>query len=432
VAKTPLTGLLLFAAVLALGVQSAVAQGETRKVTNSCLDCHAMLEDAPAKTFIDDIHYAKGLTCAACHGGDPTAEDMPDAMDPAKGFIGVPKRTQIPQLCARCHSDGVFMRTYNPSLRTDQMTQYLTSIHGQRLRRGDTKVAVCSDCHGIHEIRPASSPLSKVHPLRIPETCATCHSDGEHMAGYGIATDQLDDYRASVHFQTLEAGDLAAPTCATCHGNHGAAPPGVASVERVCGTCHVFQEQLFHQSPHGTAWAELDLATCMTCHGNHRIERPSDAKLGTGEEAFCVTCHFEGDAGWDAAARMHAALTALEAALQKSDGILTQVERAGMEVGEGRVTQSSAHEQLVKARVEIHAFDPARVEATVGEGNKLAAQAYATGEEGLAELGFRRRGLLASLLIIALVVLSLWLLVKEIERRRPLAEIPPSELSGHD
>jgi hypothetical protein len=408
----------------------ALAQQPADTTTDTCLECHALLEDEPSAGFVDDVHYARGLTCAACHGGDPTAEDMPDAMDPARGFLGVPERTQIPQLCARCHSDAAFMRTYNPSLRTDQLTQYLTSIHGQRLGRGDSNVAVCSDCHGIHEIRPASSPLSKVHPLRIPDTCAECHSDTERMADYSIATDQLATYQASVHFQTLEAGDLASPTCATCHGNHGAAPPGVASVERVCGTCHVFQEQLFHQSPHASAWTELDLATCMTCHDNHRIEEPSDAKLGTGEDSFCVTCHFEGDAGWDAATQMHAGLTSLDAALQKSEGILDQAERAGMEIGEARVTQSSANEQLVKARVEIHAFDPARIETTVGEGQELAAQAYAAGELALEELAFRRKGLAASLLIIALVVLSLWLLIKEVERRKPLPEIPPSELFG--
>jgi hypothetical protein len=423
---------LALAALVALGLASARAQEQTRAITNSCLDCHALLEDEPAKGFLDDIHHDRGLTCAACHGGDPTAEDMPDAMDPAKGFIGVPKRTQIPQLCARCHSDAAFMRTYDPSLRTDQLTQYRTSIHGQRLRRGDPNVAVCSDCHGIHRIRAASSPLSKVHPLQIPNTCAQCHSDREHMADYELPTDQLASYRASVHFRALEGGDLAAPTCATCHGNHGAAPPGVASVERVCGTCHVFQEQLFHQSPHATAWPELGLATCMTCHENHRVEEPSDARIGTGEDSFCVTCHFEGDAGWDAAARMHAGLTSLDAALQESDAILERVERAGMEVGEARVTQSSANEQLVKARVEIHAFDPTRIETTIEEGKKRAARAYAAGEEALEELAFRRKGLAASLLIIAFVVLSLWLLIKELERRKPLPEIPPSEFSSDD
>ena len=409
--------LLLLGLSLAL---AAPAQEQRAKPTNSCLDCHASFSDEPSRQFTNDIHNARGLTCVACHGGDPTAEDMPDAMSPAKGFIGVPKRAQIPQLCARCHSDGAFMRTYNPSLRTDQLAQYRTSVHGQRLSRGDTKVAVCTDCHGVHEITPASSGRSRVYPLNLPETCATCHSNAEHMKAYGIPTDQLASYRASVHFKTLEGGDLSAPTCATCHGNHGAAPPGVASVERVCGTCHVFQEQLFDQSPHKPAWQAMGFATCITCHGNHRIEHPTDARIGTGEDSFCVTCHVEGDPGWQTAAKIHGDLTTLDSSLQQAVAILDRAERAGMEVGEARVIQANAHEQLIKARVEVHTFNAPRVETITQNGLKLTEQVRAAGEQALKDLAFRRKGLALSLIIIALVVLSLWLVIRELERRKPI------------
>ncbi|MCH7766025.1 MAG: cytochrome c3 family protein [Acidobacteria bacterium] len=389
--------------------------------TNTCLDCHLIFEDdehlgVPAQLFAGDIHAARGLTCAACHGGDPREEDADKSMDPAKGFIGVPKRADIPRLCAHCHSDPAFMRSYNPRLRTDQLAQYGTSVHGQRLRRGDTRVAVCSDCHGIHDIRPASATLSRVHPLRLPGTCAGCHSDRERMKGYEIPTDQWDEYRASVHYQTLAGGDLAAPTCATCHGNHGAAPPGVASVERVCGTCHVFQEQLFDQSPHKKPWDMMELASCLTCHGNHGIQPTGDFLVGTGEEAFCVNCHLEGDGGWETAEKIHAALVGLDSSLGEAVSLLDQAERAGMDVGEARLVQANARENLIKARVDVHAFNAARVEETVESGLVLAAEAHQAGEAALDELAFRRKGLGLSLLAIAFVVFSLWLLIRHIER----------------
>ncbi len=76
-----------------------------------------------------------------------------DAMSKAAGFRGKIQRNQIPELCGHCHSDGAFMRKYNPSLRTDQLAQYKTSVHGKRLLQGDTKVAVCIDCHGVHDLR---------------------------------------------------------------------------------------------------------------------------------------------------------------------------------------------------------------------------------------------------------------------------------------
>ena len=73
------------------------------------------------------------------------------------GFKGKIDRRQIPQLCGSCHSNPNLMRQYDPSLRTDQLAEYHTSVHGKRLAAGDTKVAVCIDCHSVHDIRPPTT-----------------------------------------------------------------------------------------------------------------------------------------------------------------------------------------------------------------------------------------------------------------------------------
>ena len=275
---------------------------------NSCLDCHSALDDPLKVTqaqFSQDIHFQKGLTCASCHGGDPTKDDM-NAMSKAAGFRGKPDRKTIPALCGKCHSDAAFMRQYNPSLRTDQLSQYQTSVHGKLLAKGDSKVAVCIDCHSVHNIRPASDTRSSVHPTNVAQTCARCHADAAYMKPYKIATDQFAGYGASVHHEALAVrGDLSAPTCTTCHGNHGAAPPGVATVQNVCSTCHVFQAQLFEGSPHKAAFAAASLPGCVTCHSNHRVIHPSDDMLGTGPASVCTNCHTSGDAGYQAAAQFH-------------------------------------------------------------------------------------------------------------------------------
>jgi len=42
-----------------------------------------------------------------------------------------------------------------------------------------------------------------------------------------IPTNQFAEYRTSVHWEAMsKRGDLSAPSCASCHGNHGAKPPG--------------------------------------------------------------------------------------------------------------------------------------------------------------------------------------------------------------
>jgi predicted CXXCH cytochrome family protein len=397
---------------------SVVLAATNAAAVDQCLECHASFKGhrgQAGRAFRDDIHAKNGLTCAICHGGDPNEDDADRSMDPKKGYRGIPKRTDIPQLCGRCHSDGTFMRAYNPSLRVDQLAQYWTSVHGRKLRAGDTRVAVCSDCHSAHCIRPASSPLSSVYPLAIPATCGQCHSDPERMRPYGIPTHQLDEYRASIHYQALTGGDLSAPTCATCHGNHGAAPPGVASVARVCGTCHTFQEQLFAQSPHYAPFEKKNLSGCLVCHGNHGIRRPSDVTLAMNHDSLCLKCHAADDKAGSSAKRIYADLTSLDASLHSAAGLLDRAERAGMEVGEARLTLSSGNEKLIKARVDVHTMLPDRVERDTAEGHKLMLEAEQAGQQALAEHTFRRKGLALSLVLIAFVASALWLLIRSLE-----------------
>jgi cytochrome c553 len=100
-----------------------------------------------------------------------------------------------------------------------------------------------------------SDPRSTVNPVNVANTCARCHADASYMKEYSILTDQFAKYSTSVHHQALTVrGDLSAPTCTTCHGNHGAAPPGVDRVENVCSNCHTFQAQMYEKSSHKEAF----------------------------------------------------------------------------------------------------------------------------------------------------------------------------------
>ena len=387
---------------------------------NSCLDCHSALDPPQQVTpeqFAADIHAQKGLTCASCHGGDPTKDDD-QAMSKAAGFRGKIKRSQVPELCASCHSDGAFMRKFNPSLRTDQLAQYKTSVHGQRLAKGDDRVAVCTDCHSVHDIRPAADSRSSVHPLNVAATCSRCHSDSKRMKPYSIPTDQFAGYSTSVHHEALVVrGDLSAPTCTTCHGNHGAAPPGVASVEYVCSNCHAFQAQLFDASPHKAAFAAASMPGCVTCHSNHRIQHPTDAMLGTGPQSVCTNCHSEGDAGFKVAGATQQKLSGLEAAIGRADEVLDRAESGGMNVSQAKLSQAQARDALTKARVSIHSVTVDRILQDVQAGAKLAEQNLAAGNQALADRDYRRWGLGISLIVILVTIAGLWLYIREIEGR---------------
>jgi predicted CXXCH cytochrome family protein len=403
-------------ALLVLATAVALAQAQQ---PNSCVDCHSALEGelhVTPEQFAQDVHAQKGLSCATCHGGDPAKTDE-SAMSKTAGFKGKIEHAAVPKLCGSCHSDPGFMRQYNPSLRTDQLGQYQTSVHGKRLAAGDSKVAVCTDCHGVHDLRPASDTRSKVHPLNIATTCSRCHADAQYMAAYKIPTNQFAAYKTSVHHAALaERGDLSAPTCTTCHGNHGATPPGVGSVANVCSTCHVFQAQLFDASPHKAAFATAGLPGCVTCHSNHGIAQPNDAMLGTSAQSVCTNCHTKDDTGYQVAGQMQQEISELETSIARSDHILTQSESSGMEVSQARLELDQARDALTKARVSVHTFAATPVRADVDSGLKITAKTYGEGQAALRERDYRRTGLGMSLVAIVFVVVALRLYIREIEK----------------
>jgi len=406
--------LLICAALLLLSPAAAFSQAK-----NTCIACHSQLDD-PLHVNPDEyaagIHAQKGITCVSCHGGDATADDMDKAMSKAAGFKGKPERKAIPAFCAKCHADSAYMRGFDPSLRTDQLAQYLTSVHGKMLAKGDDKVAVCVDCHGVHDIMPPNDPRAHVYPTNVATTCSRCHADAAYMKPYKIPTDQFALYNSSVHHAALiDRGDLSAPTCTTCHGSHGAAPPGVKSVVNVCSTCHVFQAQLFDSSPHKEAFDSLGFPGCITCHSNHGIQHPTDAMIGTGDGAVCLKCHSAGDPGFEAAGAMHDQLVNLDSTIARSDAILNRAELYGMEVAQPKLQLADARDDLMKARVAIHSVQTAQVDVDVQASMKVAQQTYQAGLAALAERSYRRKGLFVSLGISLLVLIGIAFLIRKLE-----------------
>jgi predicted CXXCH cytochrome family protein len=406
-------------AVLSAVFSSLASAAEPQE--DSCSRCHLAMGTgrlgAPAKDFHDDIHRARGFGCVSCHGGDGNDPGM-SAMDPAKGYIGRPARERIPQVCGRCHSDARFMKSYNPTLRVDQVTEYETSVHGQRLREfSDPKVATCVSCHTAHSIRPKADPRSTVYVLRVGETCASCHADVDYMRSYKIPTAQLTKYEKSVHWKALSVkGDLSAPTCNTCHGSHGAAPPGISWVGNVCGTCHAQNQDLFEKSSHAAAFVRIGRPGCATCHENHQVTEAGDAMLGLGEGALCSGCHSAEDRGGKTAVAMRRLIDELRNAHDRAGVILLEAEHAGMQVSHAQVDLKGALTDLIKARTAVHSFSIGAVQKETEPGLKISAKAYAQGERALEEMEFRRKGLAVSVLIILSVIVGVVLKIRRLEQ----------------
>ncbi len=481
---------------LLLGASMALAQGgadstAARSPKNTCLVCHLELDSPEAAAFRTDIHYARGLTCADCHGGDPSSDDQDESMSKARGFIGVPMKQDIPRLCgkchgpagselktrfklddvltafrgsihgralqsspagpqcvschgvhniarvdqprspvhpgkvvdtcARCHANASYMRDFNPTLPVDQREKYLTSVHGKRHAAGDWKVATCVSCHSNHLILDAKDPRAPVYPANVPSTCAHCHANERTMAGYGIPTTQYRDYKQSVHgVALLKKADLNAPACNSCHGNHGAAPPGAASVIAVCGQCHQANEELYEKSAHRPVFERGKLPGCVVCHGNHLVHPPSDETVSFSATSPCGKCHRNN--GTDKAApgivRIRGLLDSLNVGQKDAEGVLSRAENLGMDVSDARYSLKDVHQAEIQSRVAIHTFQAKDVEEAARPGITLVAQAHKAGLDAIQEYRFRRTGLGISTLIVTCVVILLYLKIRAIERRQ--------------
>ncbi len=399
------------------------------EISERCAHCHADAKimksygsDLPTNQFENLKNSVHGnlstngreriVQCITCHH----AHGIKRITDPKSPVYPL----NIPKLCSGCHSNAVYMRAYNPALPVDQYQKYLTSVHGIRNSKGDPKPAQCVSCHGSHDIQPVKDVKSKVYPTKIPYTCAHCHQDKDYMKQYGIPTDQFEQYSKSVHgIALLKNNDLGAPACNSCHGNHGATPPGVTSISEVCGTCHALNAELFSKSPHKEAFDKKNYPECETCHGNHGVVPATKKLLGVSKGAVCIKCHKDNDKGYLAAEKMRSMVDSLDAAQSEADTLIAEAEQKGMEVSDAKFKLRDVHQAKIEAKTMVHSFNLKKFEDLINQkGFTVTNQVIADAQKAIHDYYFRRIGLAASVLIISILCVGLFLYIKRLDKNK--------------
>ncbi|MBK7642714.1 MAG: cytochrome c3 family protein [Planctomycetes bacterium] len=334
------------------------AQTPAATTPNSCVACHAEI----AKLEAGRAHAQAEIGCVACHGGDSAQAEKDAAHAASAGFSGKLGALATVELCGNCHADVARMNPYG--LPTDQLAQYRTSRHGQGLFTDhDESGAICSSCHGAHGILGPKSSESPVHPTHVAQTCGKCHGDESLMTAHGLAATAPAAYAKSVHAQVLAKGDDSAPQCATCHGSHGAIPPGFGSVAAVCGKCHMREKELFQKSPHAPLVETGDFPGCIVCHSNHAIQ-PAEPRIF---ESVCGLCHGGTPEVLAKRDRIAGALNSSNELLAAREAELQAAAQHGLASDEDELFLDEARTGLKSARVLQHSLDPARVEEVTGE-----------------------------------------------------------------
>jgi Doubled CXXCH motif (Paired_CXXCH_1) len=147
---------------------------------SSCHGTHRILShtNPKSRTYRTNVP----ATCGSCHAGPETAY-----------FAGIHGKalkagnSQAP-VCTSCHTAHQITNVHLASWQTQTSTTcgnchrmrfatYRDTFHAQISALGYTESAHCWDCHGNHDILPASDPQSSVAPGNLVATCGKCHMD---------------------------------------------------------------------------------------------------------------------------------------------------------------------------------------------------------------------------------------------------------------
>lgn len=245
-----------------------------------CATCHSD-QVAVYDTSVHGKATASGdkaaATCVSCHGDG-------HAILPAKDPNSTVYHANLPRTCGQCHSKGKLPDSADKNVNT-AFDLYTDSIHGKATMKSGLLVSAnCSDCHGYHDIKPASDPASPVSKAKVPETCGKCH------------VDVLRDWNASSHAAAFKAGDKNSPVCTDCHVAHTVNrvddPKAINALMSACSSCHKPEFGTYRDSFHGevTQIGDLRTATCSSCHGAHLVLPASDPRSPTSPERLVSTC----------------------------------------------------------------------------------------------------------------------------------------------
>jgi predicted CXXCH cytochrome family protein len=180
------------------------------KISTTCGQCHTEIN----QEYAHSIHGKALLgednpdvpVCTDCHG-------VHNIQDPRTAQF----RVETPDLCARCHANKELMDKYG--LSSDVYDLYSLSWHGVDVNvyKANWQTtwhtsAVCTDCHGTHNILPKDDPASMVNPNNLLATCQKCHPGvGPNWTGAWVGHNRIDQQRTPTLYYTEQFYSIFTP-----------------------------------------------------------------------------------------------------------------------------------------------------------------------------------------------------------------------------
>ncbi len=144
------------------------------RISQTCATCHRPISEAYAKSvhgkalLVD--HNPDVPVCTDCHRSHNIADPK------SRAWL-----MNTPALCGKCHADDKLMSKYG--LSTSVLSSYLSDFHGTTASFGakgrktadEPVVALCVDCHGIHDIAKVTGASAPAFRANLVKTCSKCH-----------------------------------------------------------------------------------------------------------------------------------------------------------------------------------------------------------------------------------------------------------------
>lgn len=259
-----------------------------------CTACHGFsAENHPQKTYKNRKEYSSlsARRCTQCHSlrNNPIHEKLANGLS-------------VTAVCTDCHGSHNVRRVRELA----RGNQYCLTCHNREIdvhyKNGEKgKILVkeevlntsvhknlsCVDCHvrvsaESHPVRDFRS--RRDFSLAMAENCRRCHFDKYTKTLEGI------------HFKVLSQGNSKAPLCTDCHGTHAIASARkdkLANAKR-CQQCHQDIYAIYAKSVHGAALIREgieDVPICSDCHKAHDNAGPHTADFRISVPQICAGCH---------------------------------------------------------------------------------------------------------------------------------------------
>ncbi len=151
---------------------------ERSLTTKRCRTCHPAMYEIYAKSVhgraLLDERNQDVPVCIDCHRAHDIVQ--PHTLD---------YRERIPAMCSNCHGNKAVMDRYG--LSTDVVKTYLSDFHGitlglylkqrETLYKPARPIAVCTDCHGTHNITSTRGTAAAALKANLVKRCQQCHKD---------------------------------------------------------------------------------------------------------------------------------------------------------------------------------------------------------------------------------------------------------------